>query len=45
MKTKKEVKETLKQLQDEGVISEGEYNRMWNDYLSMDKALKPHKEA
>ena len=39
------IREVLRQLEDMGVISNGEGETIWKDYWSMNKALKPHKEA
>ncbi len=38
------IRQVLKQLEDMGVISNGERARIWQDYWNMNKALKPPKE-
>lgn len=39
----KKAKELLKVLKKDGIISEGEYQRIWNDYKHLHKISKPRK--
>jgi len=34
------IKQVLRQLEDMGVIAQGERSRIWQDYLNMNKVLK-----